>query len=123
MKTWFITGTSSGIGKILTEKLLERGDRVASTLRKPGALDDLKDRFGANLSVFTLDVTDTNQLRQVVQNAFKEMGRIDFVVNNAGYALVGAAEELTDEQITHQLNTNLLGSIQVITAALPYLRE
>ncbi|SDF16324.1 Short-chain dehydrogenase [Fontibacillus panacisegetis] len=122
MKTWFITGTSSGFGRSLTELLLERGDRVAATIRKDNALNDLKDRYGEQLWVATLDVTDNKAIRTVVDQAFKDLGNIDVVVNNAGYGLFGAAEEVSDEQITHQFDTNVIGSIQVIRAALPYLR-
>ncbi len=122
MATWFITGTSSGFGRILSERLLARGDRVAATLRKPEALDDLKARYGEHLWVVPLDVTDTAAIRNVVNQAFSDLGRIDVIVNNAGYALFGAAEEVTDEQIRHQLETNLVGSVQVIRAALPHLR-
>ncbi|XYH93848.1 SDR family oxidoreductase [Sorangium sp. So ce1128] len=121
-KTWFITGTSSGFGRILTEKLLARGDRVAATLRKVNALDDLKARHGDRLWVAALDVTETAAVRRVVERAFAEVGRIDVVVNNAGYGLFGAAEEVSDEQIRHQIDTNLIGSIQIIRAALPHLR-
>lgn len=121
-KTWFITGTSSGFGRVLTEKLLARGDRVAATLRKADALDDLKARHGERLRVAALDVTDTEAVRRVVDRAFGDMGRIDVVVNNAAYALFGAAEEVGDDQIRHQIDTNVVGSIQVIRAALPHLR-
>jgi NAD(P)-dependent dehydrogenase (short-subunit alcohol dehydrogenase family) len=123
MKTWFITGTSTGFGRLLTEQLLARGDRVAATLRQPRALDDLKARYGEHLWIRTLDVTDTAAVRSVVGAAFDELGRIDVIVNNAGYGLFGAAEELGDEQIRHQLDTNVIGSIQVIRAALPRLRQ
>lgn len=122
MKTWFITGTSSGFGRILTEKLLARGERVAATLRKIDALNDLKAQYGEQLWVAPLDVTDAAAVRQVVNQAFADLGRIDVVVNNAAYALFGAGEEADDEQIRQQLDTNLIGSIQVIRAALPHLR-
>lgn len=121
-KTWFITGTSSGFGRILTEKLLARGDRVAATLRMTNAHDELKAQYGDRLWVTSLDVTDTAAVRRVVDRAFADMRRIDVVVNNAGYGLFGAAEEVDDAQIRHQLDTNLVGSIQVIRAALPHLR-
>jgi NAD(P)-dependent dehydrogenase (short-subunit alcohol dehydrogenase family) len=121
-RTWFITGTSSGFGRSLTEKLLARGDRVAATLRKVNALDDLKAQHGDRLWVATLDVTDDNAVRSVVDRAFAELGRIDVIVNNAGYGLAGAAEELGDDQIRHQIDTNVIGSIQVVRAALPHLR-
>ncbi|QIE23745.1 3-phenylpropionate-dihydrodiol/cinnamic acid-dihydrodiol dehydrogenase [Caballeronia sp. SBC1] len=121
-QTWFITGSSSGFGRLLAEKLLARGDRVAATLRKVHALDDLKEQFGERLWVASLDVTDTEAIRQVTCRAFAELGLIDVVVSNAAYGLVGAAEELSDEQIRQQVDTNLIGSIQVIRAALPFLR-
>ncbi len=121
-KTWFITGTSSGFGRVLTEKLLARGDRVAATLRKTSALDDLREQWGDRLWAAPLDVTDTAGLREVVGRAFGELGRIDVVVNNAAYALFGAAEEVGDDQIRQQIDTNLIGSIQLIRAALPHLR-
>lgn len=121
-KTWFITGTSSGFGRILTEKLLARGDRVVATLRKQNALDSLKAQYGDRLHVVSLDVTDPSAIRHVIDAAFEKMRRIDILVNNAGYGLFGAAEEVTDEQIRHIIDTNLIGSIQVIRAALPHLR-
>lgn len=122
-KTWFITGTSSGFGRLLTEKLLARGDVVAATLRGDGPLDDLSARYGDQLRVVRLDLTDTARIRTVVDRTFAGLGRVDVVVNNAGYGLFGAAEELTDEQIRHQLDTNVVGSIQVIRAVLPWLRD
>lgn len=85
-------------------------------------LKDLKAKYGDWLWLSKLDVTDTSSIHEVVNKAFADLGKIDVVVNNAGYGLFGAAEELTDEQILHQINTNLIGSIQVVRAALPYLR-
>jgi NAD(P)-dependent dehydrogenase (short-subunit alcohol dehydrogenase family) len=122
-RTWFITGTSTGFGRLLTERLLARGDRVAGTLRTVGALDDLKSGYGDQLWVRQLDVTDTAAVREVLNSAFSELGKIDVIVNNAGYGLFGAAEEVTDEQIRRQIDTNVIGSIQVIRAALPHLRK
>ncbi|NDL65488.1 SDR family oxidoreductase [Acerihabitans arboris] len=122
-KTWFITGTSSGLGRELTEKLLARGDRVAATLRKTGALDHLLAQYGDRLWVEQLDVTDTRAVHEVVGRVFAQWGRIDVVVSNAGYAVFGAGEEADDDQIRHQIDTNLIGSIQVIRAALPHLRR
>ena len=121
-RTWLVTGASSGIGRKLTELLLARGERVAATLRRAGALDTLQAQYGDSLWVASLDVTDTARIRAVVDRAFDELGRIDVVVSNAGYGLFGAAEEVSDEQIRHQIDTNLLGSIAVIRAALPHLR-
>jgi len=122
-KTWFITGTSSGFGRELTEQLLARGMRVAATSRNPSVLDNLKLQYSEQLWVGALDVTDTPAVRRVMERAFDFFGRIDVIVNNAGYGLCGAAEEVSDEQIRHQIDTNVIGSIQVIRAALPYLRE
>jgi NAD(P)-dependent dehydrogenase (short-subunit alcohol dehydrogenase family) len=121
-KTWFITGVNSGFGRHMTEQLLARGDHVAGTVRKMDTMNDLKARYGDLLWLAHLDLTDTPAIREVVNKAFADLGKIDVVVNNAGYGLFGAAEELTDDQIIHQLNTNLLGSIQVVRAALPHLR-
>lgn len=121
-RTWFITGTSSGFGRHLTELLLEQGDRVAATLRRPERLDDLRAEYGDALWVRELDVTDTARVRTVVGEAFAELGRIDVVVSNAGYGLLGAAEELGDDQIERQIATNLTGSIQLARAVTPHLR-
>ncbi len=123
MKTWFITGTSSGLGRVLTEKLLEQGHRVAATVRKPDALDELKARYPGLLWVAQLDVTDNQAVKDTVNGAFADLGHIDVVVNNAGYALFCAAEEAEDDQIRRQIDTNIMGSIQVIRAALPHLRQ
>src|SRR5580704_5132500 len=121
-QTWLITGVNSGFGRHMTEQLLARGDRVAGTVRKMDAMSDLKAKYKDRLSLSTLDVTDAPAIKQVVNKAFAELGKIDVVVNNAGYGLFGAAEEFTDEQIVHQIGTNLLGSIQVVRSALPHLR-
>ncbi len=106
----------------MTERLLARGDRVAGTVRKMNAMTDLKAEYRELLWLAHLDVTDTPAVREVVDRAFAELGTIEVIVNNAGYGLFGAAEELTDEQMVHQINTNLIGSIQVVRAALPHLR-
>jgi NAD(P)-dependent dehydrogenase (short-subunit alcohol dehydrogenase family) len=122
-RTWLITGVSSGFGREMTEQLLERGDRVAGTVRNLDSVADLSDTYGDRFWSAHLDVTDTSAIRTVVDTAFRALGTIDVVVNNAGYGLFGAAEEFTDEQIVHQIATNLLGSIQVVRAALPHLRS
>jgi NAD(P)-dependent dehydrogenase (short-subunit alcohol dehydrogenase family) len=122
MKTWLITGTSTGLGRLLCEQLLERGDRVIATLRKQGALDDLLALHSDRLQTLTLDVTDTEAITAVVSQAFEAAERIDVIVSNAGYGLFGAAEEASHEQIERQLATNLTGSIHLIRAVLPHLR-
>jgi NAD(P)-dependent dehydrogenase (short-subunit alcohol dehydrogenase family) len=121
-RTWFITGVNSGFGRRLTEQLLARGDRVAGTVRQRDSMNDLQANYGDQLWIAHLDVTDTLAVHQVVDKAFADLGRIDVVINNAGYGLFGAAEEFSDDQIRHQLDTNLVGSIQVVRAALPHLR-
>ncbi|WP_236790623.1 SDR family oxidoreductase [Amycolatopsis sp. GM8] len=121
-RTWFITGVNSGFGREFAERLLERGDRVAGTVRREGSVDDLQAKYGDRFWLGHLDVTDLPRIREVVDAAFAELGRIDVVVINAGYGLFGAAEEVTDEQVTHQITTNLLGAIQTARAALPHLR-
>jgi NAD(P)-dependent dehydrogenase (short-subunit alcohol dehydrogenase family) len=121
-KTWFITGTSTGFGRELTEQLLARGDRVAATLRWPALLNELANQYGANLWVRELDVTKTTWMREVVNGAFDELGRVDIVVSNAAYRLLGAAEELSDQQIARQIDTNVVGSVQLARAVMPHLR-
>ena len=122
IQTWFITGTSSGFGRTLTEQLLAQGHHVAATLRRPDALDDLRASAGERLWLEQLDVTDAAAARRVVAAAFDALGTIDVVVNNAGYGTFASVEEASEEQIKRAIDTNLLGSIHVIRAALPHLR-
>jgi len=121
-RNWFITGVSSGFGRELTTQLLARGDRVVGTVRRVDAVAALAERYPDLLQVESLDVTDTGAIHDVVDRSFAGQGRIDVVVSNAGYGLFGAAEELTDAQIDQIIATNLVGSIQLIRAALPHLR-
>src|SRR5215218_5687378 len=122
-RTWFITGVSSGFGREMTEQLLERGDRVVGTVRDMSKVTDLLERYPEMFRAEVLDVTDTAAIRDVVERSFARLERIDVIVSNAGYGLFGAAEELSDEQIEHMIATNLLGSIQLIRAVLPHLRD
>jgi NAD(P)-dependent dehydrogenase (short-subunit alcohol dehydrogenase family) len=121
-RTWLITGVSSGFGRELAQQLLQHDDRVVGTVRRREAVADLAKQYPDALSIEHLDVTDTAAVRDVVDRSFAELGRIDVVVSNAGYGLFGAAEELTDQQVEHILDTDLLGSIALIRAALPHLR-
>ncbi|SEI39955.1 NADP-dependent 3-hydroxy acid dehydrogenase YdfG [Azotobacter beijerinckii] len=121
-RTWLITGVSSGFGRQLTGQLLERGDCVVGTVRDTGKVTDLIERYPEAFHAEVLEVTDTAAIREVVERSFARLGRIDVIIGNAGYGLFGAAEELTDEQIEHIVATNLVGSIQLIRAALPHLR-
>lgn len=123
-KTWLITGISSGFGKALTEQLLAKGDTVVGTVRTEK--DDIKalaKQYPDTLDVQHLDVTDVDEIRQVVDNAVKNHGKIDVLINNAGYGLFGAAEELSDKDINLILATDLTGSIQMIRAVIPYMRK
>ncbi|UMG93268.1 SDR family oxidoreductase [Nocardioides sp. TF02-7] len=122
-KTWFITGASRGFGREWTVAALERGDRVAATARDTGSLADLAERFGDALLPLRLDVTDRTACFATVQEAHRRLGRLDVVVNNAGYGQFGMVEELTEEELRAQLETNVLGAFWVTQAALPLLRE
>lgn len=122
-QTWFITGINSGFGRIMTERLLARGDRVAGTLRKPNAVDDLKSAYGDRLWTAALDLTDIDAIHRLVEQAFVDLGHIDVLVNNAGYGLFGPVEGLSDAQISNQIGTNLIGPIHVARAAIPHLRK
>ncbi|MDI3366226.1 SDR family oxidoreductase [Pantoea sp. V108_6] len=123
MKTWLITGASSGLGRLMCEKLLARGDRVVASVRNRTALDDLAATYGEHLQVMMLDLSKSATIKPTVKAAFAQAGRIDIVVSNAAYGLFGAAEELSDTQIERQIATNLTGSIQLIRAAIPFLRQ
>ncbi|WP_433362486.1 SDR family oxidoreductase [Actinoplanes sp. CA-142083] len=123
MTSWLITGANSGFGRHLSEQLLTRGDTVVGTFRAAGSVDDLSARWPETFRAARLDVTDPAGIVAVVDSAFAALGRVDVVVSNAGYGLMGAAEELTDEQVTHQIATNLTGSIRLIRAVLPHLRR
>ncbi|EOC0266050.1 SDR family oxidoreductase [Cronobacter dublinensis] len=123
MKTWLITGASSGLGRLMCESLLARGDRVVASVRREGALEDMRAHYGEQLQVIMLDISKTDTIKPIIEAAFANAGRIDVVVSNAGYGLLGAAEELSDSQIERQIATNLIGSIQLIRAAIPLLRQ
>ena len=123
MKTWFITGTSRGFGRIWAEAALKRGDRVAATARRPESLKSLADAYGDAVLPLALDVTDRAAAASAVRRAVETFGRLDVVVNNAGYGLFGTVEEATEQQARAQIETNLLGPLWVTQAALPFLRE
>jgi NAD(P)-dependent dehydrogenase (short-subunit alcohol dehydrogenase family) len=107
----------------MTERLLIGGDQVMATVRREDAIADMQAQHGDRLAVSMLDFTDTAAIREFVDDALDRMGRNDVAVSNAGYGLFGAAEELTDAQIDHQIAANLTGSIQFIRAAIPHLRQ
>ena len=122
-KTWFITGASRGFGRIWAEAALQRGDKVAATARRLEDVVDLKERFGDAVLPMVLDVTNSEQVSQVVQQAFKLFGRLDVLVNNAGTSLFAATEEASDEQIRDLFDANYLGMVRVLRAALPLMRK
>ncbi len=122
MQTWFITGANGGLAYPMLEILLERGDRIAATVRKPQVLDQLQQKYGSNLWQANLDLTDSQAIQQVVDQAIEDLGAIDILVNNAGYGLFGAVEEGSDEQIEHVFQTNFFGSLRVARALMPYFR-
>ncbi|WP_144119142.1 oxidoreductase [Catellatospora sichuanensis] len=119
---WLITGTSSGFGYELTRAVLEHGDNVVATARRPETLDDLVRKYGDQIRALALDVTDPAAARAAVQAAVDAFGRLDIVVNNAGYAVSGSLEETSDEDFRAQIETNLFGVVNVTKAALPVLR-
>jgi NAD(P)-dependent dehydrogenase (short-subunit alcohol dehydrogenase family) len=121
-KTWFITGTSRGFGREWTAAALERGDSVAATARDTSSLDDLVERYGDRLLPLALDVTDRAAAFGAVERAHDRFGRLDVVVNNAGYGHFGMVEEVTEDEARAQIETNLFGALWVTQAALPFLR-
>ncbi len=122
-KTWFITGTSRGFGREWTEAALDRGDRVAATARDISTLDDLVEKYGEAILPLQLDVTDREADFAAVEAAHRTFGQLDVVVNNAGYGHFGFVEELTEDEIRAQMETNLFGALWVTQAALPILRS
>jgi NAD(P)-dependent dehydrogenase (short-subunit alcohol dehydrogenase family) len=123
VKTWFITGTSRGFGREWAIAALDRGDQVATTARDIASLDDLVAKYGEAILPIRLDVTDRDADFAAVKLARDYFGRLDVIVNNAGYGQFGMVEEISEAEIRAQLETNLLGALWVTQAALPYLRE
>jgi NAD(P)-dependent dehydrogenase (short-subunit alcohol dehydrogenase family) len=122
-KTWFITGASRGFGRIWAEAALKRGDQVTATARKLADVADLRKQFGDAVLPLALDVTNAEQVQQVVQQAYAHFGRLDVLVNNAGTSLFAATEEASDEQIRELFDANYLGMVRVLRAALPLMRK
>lgn len=122
-KVWFITGSSRGFGRIWTEAALKRGDKVAATARKLSSIADLKEEYGDSVLTLELDVTNASQAKTAVEQAFNHFGRLDIVLNNAGYSLVSTIEEAEAEEVKAMYETNVFGPLSVIKAALPLLRK
>jgi NAD(P)-dependent dehydrogenase (short-subunit alcohol dehydrogenase family) len=122
-RVWLITGSSRGLGRSLAEAVLEHGDRLIATARKPEQLSALVDKYGDRCRAVALDVTDPAAARAAVQAALDAFGRLDVVVNNAGYGNLAPIEDTTDEDFRAQIDTNLHGVVNVTRAALPVLRK
>jgi len=121
-KVWFITGTSRGFGRVWAEAALGRGDKVAATARSLASIADLKEKYGANVLTLELDVTRPDEVNTAVAEAHAHFGRLDIVLNNAGYSLVGTIEEAGADDVRALYETNIFGTLAVIKAALPLLR-
>ena len=122
-KTWLITGSSRGFGRALASAVLDSGDRVVATARRPEQLDDLVQLYGERVRATALDVTDPAAAQAAVQLALDAFGGLDVVVNNAGYAASAAIEDMLEEDFRGQIETNLFGVVNVTRAALPVLRR
>lgn len=121
-KVWLITGTSAGIGRELAEAALEKGCRVAATARKPEVLRDLAEKYPETALTLKLDVADKNDIAEAIQKTLDKFGRIDVVVNNAGYGQIGTLEELSDAESRRNFDVNVFGLLNVVRGAMPFLR-
>jgi len=122
-KVWFITGSSRGLGRALTEAVLEAGHQVVATARRPEQLTDLVKTHGDNIRTAKLDVTSPEGAESAVAAAINAFGRIDVVVNNAGYGFIGAFEEMSTGEFKGQIDTNFWGVVYVTRVVLPILRR
>lgn len=122
-KIWFITGTSRGFGRVWTEAALQRGDKVAATARSLESIADFKEKYGDNVLTLQLDVTKPEQVKTALEQAYNHFGKLDIVFNNAGYSLIGTIEEANPDEIRLLYETNVIGPVTVIQAALPLLRK
>ena len=122
-KIWFFTGTSSGFGRLWAEAALERGDRVVATARDAAKLKDLVEKFPGAVLPLELDVTDREGVFAAVDRAVERFGRLDVVVNNAGYGHFGMVEEVTERELRQQMETNFFGAVWVTQAVLLVLRR
>lgn len=121
-QTWIITGASKGLGRALTEAALAAGDQVVAAVRNPDSVADLANSYGGQVKCVAFDARDTTAAARLVQEAVKHFGRLDVVVNNAGRAIVGAAEEVTDTQLRDLMDLHLFGPAALVRAALPVMR-
>ncbi|MBR8834718.1 MAG: SDR family NAD(P)-dependent oxidoreductase [Stigonema ocellatum SAG 48.90 = DSM 106950] len=122
-KVWLITGSSTGFGRALAEAVLKHGDSLIATARRPEQLNDLTSEYPETAKAVRLDVTNLTEVKAAVDAALEAFGRIDVLVNNAGYGLIGALEEVSEEQIRRNFETNLFGAINMMRAVLPIMRQ
>jgi NAD(P)-dependent dehydrogenase (short-subunit alcohol dehydrogenase family) len=122
-KNWFVTGSSRGLGRKLVQAILAAGDKVIATARKPEELKDLSATYGDDIRAVKLDVTSPEDVKNAVSVAVETFGRIDVLVNNAGYGFLGAFEEMSDEEFKGQIDTNFWGVVNVTRAILPHMRQ
>jgi NADP-dependent 3-hydroxy acid dehydrogenase YdfG len=117
-KVWLITGCSTGFGRTLAEAVLEKGNYLMATARKPAALNDLINRYPKTAKATRLDVTSSQEIHAAVEAAKETFGQIDVLVNNAGYGLIGALEEVSDSDIRQEFETNFFGAVSFNTNCL-----
>ena len=122
-KIWFITGASTGLGRSLAEEIIAAGGKVIATARNIDKVKDLEAKYPKQVHAATLDVLDGGSIKRAIESGKKAFGRIDVLVNNAGYGLAGTIEDVTEEQIQKQFDTNVFGLLRVTRAMLPLLRE
>jgi NAD(P)-dependent dehydrogenase (short-subunit alcohol dehydrogenase family) len=122
-KVWFITGTSTGFGRLLTEEVLKAGGKVIATARRPEQIAEFTHKYPQTARTFALDVTRPQEIEQVAKDAIAAFGRIDVLVNNAGYGIAGGIEEATEDEFLPVFETNVFGLIRVTRAFLPQFRK
>jgi NAD(P)-dependent dehydrogenase (short-subunit alcohol dehydrogenase family) len=122
-KVWFITGSSKGFGRVWAEAALARGDRVVATARDESTLSELVEKYGDHVAALKLDVDDKAAVDAAVAEAYRRFGRLDVVINNAGYGQFGAIEEISEQEARDQIETNVFGALWVTQAALPIMRK
>jgi NAD(P)-dependent dehydrogenase (short-subunit alcohol dehydrogenase family) len=122
-RVWLVTGAGRGLGRSIAEAVLAAGDRLVATARDPGRLADLQERHGENIRVATLDVTDVEACEAAVQAAIDGFGRLDVLVNNAGFGHLAPFEQTPADDFRAQLDTNFYGVVNLTRAALPVMRR
>ncbi|QSX73877.1 SDR family NAD(P)-dependent oxidoreductase [Lysobacter arenosi] len=122
-KVWLITGSASGLGRAIAEHVLEQGDRLVATARRPEVVAELRDKYAGRVALAALDVTDPAQAEIAVEVALREFGRLDVLVNNAGFARVGPFEQMPPADFNAQIDANFYGVVNLVRAAIPTMRQ